>query len=100
MSKRILLVEDETSLHDLLKLNLELDGNKVVGVKDGTSAVQKFKDEQFDLVILDVMIPGIDGLNVCENIRLKNTEVPILFLSAKNRVEDRIAGLKKVQTTI
>lgn len=95
MSKRILLVEDETSLHDLLKLNLELDGNKVVGVKDGTSAVQKFKDEQFDLVILDVMIPGIDGLNVCENIRLKNTEVPILFLSAKNRVEDRIAGLKK-----
>lgn len=95
MSKRILLVEDETSLHDLLKLNLELDGNKVIGVKDGTSAVQKFKDEQFDLVILDVMIPGIDGLNVCENIRLKNTEVPILFLSAKNRVEDRIAGLKK-----
>ncbi len=95
MSKRILLVEDETSLHDLLKLNLELDGNKVVGVKDGTNAVQKFKDEQFDLVILDVMIPGIDGLNVCENIRLKNTEVPILFLSAKNRVEDRIAGLKK-----
>ncbi len=95
MSKRILLVEDESSLHDLLKLNLELDGNKVVGVKDGTSAVQKFKDEQFDLVILDIMIPGIDGLNVCENIRLKNREVPILFLSAKNRVEDRIAGLKK-----
>lgn len=95
MSKRILLVEDEASLHDLLKLNLELDGNKVVGVKDGTSAVQKFKDEQFDLVILDIMIPGIDGLNVCENIRLKNREVPILFLSAKNRVEDRIAGLKK-----
>jgi two-component system alkaline phosphatase synthesis response regulator PhoP len=95
MSKRILLVEDESSLHDLLKLNLEMDGNKVVGVKDGTSAVQKFKDEQFDLVILDIMIPGIDGLNVCENIRLKNQEVPILFLSAKNRVEDRIAGLKK-----
>lgn len=95
MSKRILLVEDETSLHDLLKLNLEMDGNKVIGVKDGTSAIQKFKDEQFDLVILDIMIPGIDGLNVCENIRLKNQEVPILFLSAKNRVEDRIAGLKK-----
>ena len=83
MSKRILLVEDETSLHDLLKLNLELDGNKVIGVKDGTSAVQKFKDEQFDLVILDVMIPGIDGLNVCENIRLKNTEVPILLQDLK-----------------
>lgn len=95
MSKRILLVEDESSLHDLLKMNLEMDGNKVIGVKDGTSAVQKFKDEQFDLVILDIMIPGIDGLNVCENIRLKNQEVPILFLSARNRAEDRIAGLKK-----
>lgn len=95
MNRRILLVEDESSLHDLLKLNLEMDGNKVIGVKDGTSAIQKFKDEQFDLVILDIMIPGIDGLNVCENIRLKNQEVPILFLSARNRVEDRIAGLKK-----
>lgn len=95
MNRRILLVEDESSLHDLLKLNLEMDGNRVIGVKDGTSAIQKFKDEQFDLVILDIMIPGIDGLNVCENIRLKNQEVPILFLSAKNRVEDRIAGLKK-----
>jgi two-component system alkaline phosphatase synthesis response regulator PhoP len=95
MIKRILLVEDEPSLLDLVKLNLELDGNKVVGVKDGIEAIKRFKDEQFDLVVLDIMIPGIDGLNVCENIRLKNTEVPILFLSAKNSAEDRIAGLKK-----
>ncbi|MDI1234743.1 MAG: response regulator transcription factor [bacterium] len=95
MSKRILLVEDEHSLLDLVKLNLELDGNKVVGVRDGIEAIKRFKDEQFDLVVLDIMIPGIDGLNVCENIRLKNTEVPILFLSAKNSAEDRIAGLKK-----
>jgi len=85
---RILLVEDESSLHDLLKMNLEMDGNRVIGAKDGPSAIQKFNDQ-------DIMIPGIDGLNVCENIRLKNQEVPILFLSAKNRVEDRIAGLKK-----
>ena len=92
---RILLVEDESSLHDLLKMNLELDGNKVIGIKDGPSAIQRFNDEQFDLVILDIMIPGIDGYNVCESIRLKNQSVPILFLSAKNRVEDRIAGLKK-----
>ncbi len=95
MSKRILLVEDEPSLLDLVKLNLELDGNKVVGVRDGIEAIKRFKDEQFDLVVLDIMIPGIDGLNVCENIRLKNAEVPILFLSAKNSAEDRIAGLKK-----
>lgn len=95
MHKRILLVEDESSLLELVKLNLELDGNKVVGVRDGIEAIKRFKDEQFDLVILDIMIPGIDGLNVCENIRLKNNEVPILFLSAKNSAEDRIAGLKK-----
>ena len=62
MTKRIMLVEDESSLHDLLKLNLELDGNKVVGVKDGETAIKKFNDQQFDLVILDVMIPGINGL--------------------------------------
>ncbi|MES2618960.1 MAG: response regulator transcription factor [Bacteroidota bacterium] len=95
MSKRILLVEDEPSLLDLVKLNLELEGNKVIGVKDGIEAIKRFKDEQFDLVVLDIMIPGIDGLNVCENIRLKNSEVPILFLSAKNSADDRIAGLKK-----
>lgn len=94
-NKRILLVEDEPSLLDLLKLNLEMEGSKVVGVKDGTEAIKRFKDEQFDIVILDIMIPGIDGLNVCENIRLKDDDIPILFLSAKNTVEDRIAGLKK-----
>ncbi|NQW43410.1 MAG: response regulator transcription factor [Bacteroidetes bacterium] len=95
MSKRILLVEDESSLLDLVKLNLELDGNKVIAVKDGLEAIKRFKNEQFDLVILDIMIPGIDGLAVCENIRLKNNEVPILFLSARNTAEDRIAGLRK-----
>ncbi len=95
MSKRILLVEDEPSLLDLIKLNLELDNNKVIAIKDGTEAIQRFKSEQFDLVILDIMIPGIDGLTVCENIRLKNNEVPILFLSAKSTAEDRIAGLRK-----
>ncbi|MDP2174772.1 MAG: response regulator transcription factor [Bacteroidota bacterium] len=95
MPKRILLVEDEASLHELLKLNLEIDGNKVIGVKDGESAIKKFKEEQFDLIILDVMIPGINGLNVCESIRLKDRNVPILFLSAKSRPEDRVEGLKK-----
>jgi two-component system, OmpR family, alkaline phosphatase synthesis response regulator PhoP len=95
MTRRILLVEDESSLHELLKLNLEIDGNKVIGVKDGESAIKKFKEEQFDLIILDVMIPGINGLNVCESIRLKDGQIPILFLSAKNRPEDRVEGLKK-----
>lgn len=94
MTKRILLVEDEESLHDLLKLNLELDGNKVIGVKDGEQALMRFEGEKYDLIILDVMLPKIDGFSVCESIRLRNKEVPILFLSAKNQAEDRISGLK------
>ncbi len=93
--KRILLVEDEPSLQDLLKMNLELDGYKVTTSGNGSEAIHKFNDELYDLVVLDIMIPGIDGLAVCENIRLKNQHTPILFLSAKNTTEDKIAGLKK-----
>ena len=92
---RLLLVEDEVSLLDLLKENLEEEGYKVVGVTNGKDAVKRFKEEHFDLIILDIMLPGMDGLNVCENIRLINNETPIIFLSAKNTPEDRIKGLKK-----
>ena len=92
---RLLLVEDEFSLLDLLKENLEEEGYKVVGVANGKDAVKRFKEEHFDLIILDIMLPGMDGLNVCENIRLINNETPIIFLSAKNTPEDRIRGLKK-----
>ena len=92
---RILLVEDETSLLLLLKENLEEEGYKVVGVSNGNEAVKRFKEEHFDIIILDIMLPGMDGLNVCENIRLINSDTPIIFLSAKNTPEDRIRGLKK-----
>lgn len=92
---RLLLVEDEVSLLELLKENLEEEGYKVAGVSNGKDAVKRFKEEHFDLIILDIMLPGMDGLNVCENIRLINNEIPIIFLSAKNTPEDRIRGLKK-----
>jgi len=94
-SSRILLVEDEQDIADMLKLNLEMEEYKVVSVRDGNTAVQRFKEENFDLVILDVMLPGMDGLAVCESIRLTNQQVPILFLSARGSSEDRISGLKK-----
>jgi two-component system alkaline phosphatase synthesis response regulator PhoP len=94
-SSRILLVEDEQDIADMLKLNLEMEEYKVVSVRDGNLAVQRFKEENFDLVILDVMLPGMDGLAVCESIRLTNQQVPILFLSARGSSEDRINGLKK-----
>lgn len=95
MKNKILLVEDEASLAHNLKLNLELEGFNVSTVGDGASAIRAFGEERFDMVILDIMIPNIDGLTVCENIRLKDNQTPILFLSAKNTVEDRVIGLKK-----
>lgn len=93
--KRILLVEDEKHLAETIKLNLEIDEYHPVVVYDGLSAVTKFKEQRFDLVILDIMIPNIDGIAVCENIRLHDSQVPIMFLSAKSSAEDRILGLRK-----
>jgi len=92
---RILLVEDEEDLNDLVKLNLEMDGFKVISEYNGISAIQRFKEEKFDTVVLDIMLPGVSGIEVCEAIRLVNNQVPIIFVSAKGTPEDRIMGLKK-----
>jgi len=91
----ILLVEDEENLHEALKLNLELEGYEITSVYDGSAALKAIGDEYFDLIILDVMLPEIDGINVTETVRLQNNEVPILILSAKNTSADRVLGLKK-----
>jgi two-component system alkaline phosphatase synthesis response regulator PhoP len=93
--KRILLAEDEDHLLEAIKLNLELEGYKVSTANNGKKALQIFKEERFNLVILDVMMPEIDGFVVAETIRLENSEVPIMFLTAKNTNEDKISGLKK-----
>lgn len=94
-NERILLVEDEEHILEPVKLNLELEGYKVIAVQNGSAALRKFKEESFDLIILDIMLPEMDGITVCESIRLQNNEVPILFLSAKNSGDDRVLGLKK-----
>ena len=91
----ILLVEDEENLHEALKMNLELEGYQVTSAFDGIQASKAVQNEYFDLIIMDVMIPEIDGFSVTQNIRLTNTEVPILILSAKGSSEDRVTGLKK-----
>lgn len=91
----ILLVEDEKNLHEALKLNLELEGYEVTSAYDGLAALKTIQGEYFDGIILDIMLPEMDGINVIETIRLKNTEVPILILSAKNSSADRVLGLKK-----
>ncbi|MEJ7610413.1 MAG: response regulator transcription factor [Ferruginibacter sp.] len=91
----ILLVEDEENLQEALKLNLELEGYEVSSSYDGAHALKTVRSEHFDLIILDVMLPELDGITVCETIRLNDSEIPILILSAKNSSADRVLGLKK-----
>lgn len=92
--KRILLVEDEENLHFAIKLNLEMEGFNVISIFNGKNAVSKFKEGRFDLIILDVMLPEMNGFDICEAIRLENSKVPILFLTAKSSNDDKIKGLK------
>ena len=91
----ILLVEDEENLHETLKLNLEMEEYEVSSAYNGTEALKKVANEYFDLIILDIMLPEMDGLAVMETIRIQNNEVPILVLSAKSTSADRVLGLKK-----
>lgn len=94
MNYRILIVEDEDHIRENLKLNLEMEGYEVIAVADGAKAIKAFKEQRFDLVILDVMLPEMDGFDVCEQIRLDDRETPILFLTAKDASIDKIKGLK------
>lgn len=91
----ILLVEDEENLHEALRLNLDLEGYEVTSAYDGAAAMTAVQNEYFDLIIMDIMLPEMDGITVTQNIRLTNNEVPILILSAKNSSADRVLGLKK-----
>ncbi|OWY24316.1 DNA-binding response regulator [Sphingobacteriales bacterium UPWRP_1] len=95
MTYRILLAEDEEHLQDALKLNLEAEGYEVVAVSNGADAIRAFKEQRFNLAVLDIMLPEVDGLQVCEQIRLEDVEMPVLFLTAKDSTQDKIQGLKK-----
>ena len=90
--KRILVIEDEKHIAEGLKLNLSLQGYDVVIASDGASGLQKWKKLMPDLIVLDIMLPGIDGLSVLQNIRLEDERIPILILSAKGAPDDRIKG--------
>jgi len=91
----VLVVEDEENLSEALKLNLQLEGYDVTVSSDGGDALKAVQKEHFDLIILDVMLPEIDGITVCETLRVQNYEMPILMLSARNSGADRVLGLKK-----
>jgi two-component system alkaline phosphatase synthesis response regulator PhoP len=97
MSERkyqILLVEDEEHLHEALKLNLELEGYEVSSAMDGKKALDMLQNAVFDLIILDIMLPSVDGFTIIEKLRLNNNQTPILVLSAKNSSFNRVQGLK------
>lgn len=95
MSKNItiLYVEDDKTLAFVTKDNLEQYGYKIVHFEDGILALNNFAQHSFDLCILDIMLPKMDGFELAKRIRKINNEIPILFLSAKSQTEDRIQGL-------
>lgn len=91
--KRILIIEDEKHIAEGLKLNLSLQGYDVIAAEDGVSGLQAWKEQQPDLIVLDIMLPGIDGLSVLQNIRLEDDKIPVLILSAKTATDDKVKGL-------
>ena len=94
MKAHLLYVEDDESLSFVTRDNLELQGYQVTCCENGKTATEAIKKNDYDLAILDVMLPDTDGFSLAELIRKYNTQVPILFLTAKSMKEDRIKGLK------
>lgn len=94
MASRILLVEDDPGLRFVLTDRLESEGYAVEGAADGEEGFQRASDGHFDLVILDVMLPGRSGLDVCRDLRRNSVGVPILLLTARAQVVDRVVGLR------
>lgn len=96
MSEKILIIDDELSIRELIKFNLEKSGYKTVEAADGNEGIRMVKNEQPDLLILDLMLPGIDGLEVCRLLK-SNKEtagIPIIMLTARNEEFDKVIGLE------
>lgn len=91
----LLLVEDEPHIAKGLVFNLEEEGYQVIHVESGEQALEQLSNKPFALVILDLMLPGIDGLEVCEHLREQGNQIPILMLTARGAEQDRITGLSK-----
>ncbi|HYN75436.1 MAG TPA: response regulator transcription factor [Candidatus Limnocylindria bacterium] len=90
---RVLVVDDEPALTDLLSMALRYEGWEIRTASDGASAVQVAREFRPDAVVLDIMLPDLDGLEVMRRMRADQTELPVVFLTAKDAVEDRVAGL-------
>ena len=96
MNKRILVIEDDVNALRLLEYTLEQGGYQVLTATNGLEGLKKAQDEHPDLIILDIMLPGLDGYEICHRLRQKseNVTLPILMLSAKARQDDRNIGLR------
>ncbi|NOY89199.1 MAG: response regulator transcription factor [FCB group bacterium] len=91
--KTILLVEDDLHVADGLIINLEADGFQVVHVDHGNQVLSEFERGNFDLILMDIMLPGMDGLALCKKIRDMGSTIPILFITARDETEQKIEGL-------
>jgi two-component system alkaline phosphatase synthesis response regulator PhoP len=91
--KTLLLVEDDLNLADGLTMNLEAEGYQVVHVSNGSQVMEEFERGMFDLVLMDIMLPGVDGLTLCRQIRKAGDTVPILFLTARDESDQKVEGL-------
>ena len=91
---RILLVDDEQPIQTLLTYPLQKDGYDVVAASDGREALARFDEQPFDLVVLDLMLPKLDGLEVCRRLRAQGKTVPIIMLTAKSEEIDKVLGLE------
>ena len=89
---KILIVDDEKPICDLIDLNLSSAGYHCISVQDGLKAINRIEEEDFDLVLLDIMLPGADGYDIMEYIR--PLKIPVIFITAKHEVKDRVKGLK------
>ena len=99
MAYKILVADDEAEIRDVLRLYLEKDGYEVVEAADGMEALEVCKRAKPDLVILDIMMPGIDGYRVLRNVR-ENSNIPVIMLSAKNSDSDKILGLEDRKSVV
>src|ERR1700682_4845250 len=93
LSSKVLVVDDEVHIVELARLYLTREGYEVEGVGDGDQAMARFSQLKPDLVILDIMLPGVDGLTLCKEIR-KQSQVPIIMLTARDEVTDKVVGLE------
>src|SRR5438067_9674879 len=91
--QKVLVVDDEEHIVELARLYLSREGYQVEGVADGVQALNRFGQLKPDLVVLDIMLPGMDGLTICREIR-KTSQVPIIMLTARDEVTDKVVGLE------